>query len=161
MYWQDMKKRSCKEMDEKRFVMRYGKYIDTVENIEYDEKWESWKIVELLNTLSEENEKLKSKNRGLQSELQIFKEDATHSNLQINKLTDENEQLKQVNRNLGDFRNFITEKNVSNEKQRKELQLQLLRLYNYFENYFEDTMSHNAFSEMWDNVKEDEKWEKK
>ena len=48
-------------------------------------------VVELLN----ENEQLKSKNRGLQSELQIFKEDATHSNLQINKLADENEQLKQ------------------------------------------------------------------
>ena len=31
----------------------------------------------------------------------------------------------------------------------------------YFENYFEDVMSPNAFSEMWDNVKEDEKWEKK
>lgn len=46
-------------MNEKRFVMRYEKYIDTVENIEYDEKWESWKIVELLNTLSEENEQLK------------------------------------------------------------------------------------------------------
>ena len=45
--------------------------------------------------LLHENEKLKSKNRGLQSELQIFKEDATHSNLQINKLADENEQLKQ------------------------------------------------------------------
>ena len=43
----------------------------------------------------EENEQLKSKNRGLQSELQIFKEDITHSNLQINKLTDENEELKQ------------------------------------------------------------------
>ena len=76
-------------------------------------------------------------------------------------LKKENEKLKQVNRNLGDFRNFITEQNVSNEKQRKELQLQLLRLYNYFENYFEDTMSPNAFSEMWNNVKEDEKWEKR
>ena len=45
--------------------------------------------------LLHENGQLKSKNRGLQSELQIFKEDATHSNLQINKLIDENEQLKQ------------------------------------------------------------------
>lgn len=78
----------------------------------------------------------------------------------INQLHEENEQLKQINRNLGDFRNFITEQNVSNEKQRKELQLQMLRLYNYFENWFEDTMSPNAFSEMWDNVKEDKKWEK-
>ena len=54
-------------------------------------------IVKLNNRvweLEKENEQLKSKNRGLQSELQIFKEDVTHSNLQINKLTDENEQLK-------------------------------------------------------------------
>ena len=51
-------------------------------------------VVDLLNSLSDENEQLKSKNRGLQSELQIFKEDVTHSNLQINKLADENDQLK-------------------------------------------------------------------
>ena len=79
----------------------------------------------------------------------------------LNYLNDENEQLKQINRNLHDFRNFITEQNVLNEKQRKELQLQMLRLYNYFENYFEDTMSPAVFSEMWDSVKEDEKWEKR
>ena len=77
----------------------------------------------------------------------------------LNKLSDENEQLKKEIRNLRDFRRFITEKNVSNDKERKELQMQMLRLYNYFENYFEDEMSPNAFSEMWDNVKEDEKWE--
>ena len=80
---------------------------------------------------------------------------------ELNALVDENKQLKEINRNLGDFRDFITEQNVLNEKQRKELQLQMLRLYNYFENYFEDTMNPNAFSEMWDNVKEDEKWEKR
>ena len=51
-------------------------------------------LVLLLNQLNDKNEQLKSKNRGLQSELQIFKEDVTHSNLQINKLADENEQLK-------------------------------------------------------------------
>ena len=56
----------------------------------------------LLNALHEENEQLKSKNRGLQSELQIFKEDVEHSNLQINKLADENEQLKQSVNNLKD-----------------------------------------------------------
>ena len=28
-----------------------------------------------------------------------------------------------------------------------------------FENYFEDTMSPTNFSEMWDNVKEDERWD--
>ena len=77
----------------------------------------------------------------------------------LNRLTEENEQLKKEIRNLRDFRGFITEKNVLNEKERKELQLQMLRLYNYFKDWFEDTMSPNAFSEMWDNVKEDERWE--
>ena len=36
---------------------------------------------------------------------------------------------------------------------------QLERLYNYFQDYLKDEMSGNAFSEMWDNVKEDERWE--
>lgn len=35
---------------------------------------------------------------------------------------------------------------------------QLERLYNYFQDYLKDEMSGNAFSEMWDFVKEDEKW---
>ena len=35
---------------------------------------------------------------------------------------------------------------------------QLERLYNYFQDYLKDEMSGNAFSEMWDNVKEDERW---
>ena len=56
---------------------------------EYDLSSENRKLLH-------ENEQLKSKNRGLQSELQIFKEDVTHSNLQINKLADENEKLNQL-----------------------------------------------------------------
>ena len=60
------------------------------------EKQDLEKLCETLNDLSDENDELKSKNRGLQSELQIFKEDVTHSNLQINKLADENEQLKSI-----------------------------------------------------------------
>ena len=77
-----------------------------------------------LNKLTEENEQLKSKNRGLQSELQIFKEDVTHSNLQINKLIDENEQLKQQEK----------------------------RLYNYFRKCF-DNVSEQGFQETWEVVK--------
>ena len=34
-----------------------------------------------------------------------------------------------------------------------------VRLYNYFQDYLKDEMSGNAFSEMWDFVKEDESWE--
>ena len=90
----------------KRFVYRYNcdedgsefEIIDTNKD-EYYPMIETNEtvvkaLVNLLNELNNENEQLKSKNRGLQSELQIFKEDATHSNLQINKLADENEQLK-------------------------------------------------------------------
>ena len=58
--------------------------------------------VDKIKEVEKENEKLKSKNRGLQSELQIFKEDVTHSNLQINKLADENEELKHQNELLSD-----------------------------------------------------------
>ena len=71
-------------------------------------------LIRLLNKLSEENEELKSKNIGLQSELQIFKEDATHSNLKINKLTDENEQLQQRNdrqaKRLGELYELMAKK---------------------------------------------------
>lgn len=51
----------------------------------------------------------------------------------LNKIVDENEQLKQ----------------------------QLNRLYNYFEDWYRDMTSANDFSEIWDNVKEDERWEDK
>lgn len=39
--------------------MTYGKFRDNETGIEYDEKWESWKICELLNELVEENKQLK------------------------------------------------------------------------------------------------------
>ena len=110
--------------------------IDTLEKKEYD----FYEVRELCSRLWKQTQRFEKHNKDL---------------------TEENKELKQITRNLGDFRNFITERNVSNEKQRKELQLQMLRLYNYFENWFEDTMSPNAFSEMWDNVKEDRNWEKK
>lgn len=47
----------------KRFTLSYGKYKDNLENIEYDEKWESWKICELLNNFDEETENLKQQNQ--------------------------------------------------------------------------------------------------
>lgn len=147
-------------MTEKRFrVNELGKYNyseigEYIDENHTDSPLRNDELVELLNELHEENENLKQANSQL---AKVNREGVK----KVQKLAKENEQLKQINRNLGDFREFITEQNVSNEKQRKELQLQMLRLYNYFENYFEDTMSPNAFSEMWDNVKEDKKWEKR
>ena len=72
---------------------------------ELDEKWVGeFSLRETLQLelqrVEDENEQLKSKNRGLQSELQIFKEDVTHSNFMINKLGDENRQLKKENQEL-------------------------------------------------------------
>ena len=48
-------------MTEKRFTMTYGKYHDNLNDKEYDEKLESWKICELLNELHEENQQLKKR----------------------------------------------------------------------------------------------------
>ena len=51
--------------------------------------------------------------------------------------------------------------NLLNEQQAtiKSKDKQLERLYNYFQDYLKDEMTGNAFSEMWDFVKEDESWE--
>ena len=102
-----------------RFTMRYGKYIDNEENIEYDEKWDSWRICDLLNKyheeckmyredalkaekdkeeLLEDNEKLKEFIEQLQEELVLFKKAGADMgndlNAQITALKQENEQLK-------------------------------------------------------------------
>ena len=79
-------------MTEKRFTGEFDRQYSGVHD--NGEQLTNFEVVDLLNDLSEENEQLKSKNRGLQSELQIFKEDITHSNLQINKLADENEMIR-------------------------------------------------------------------
>ena len=50
--------------------------------------------------------------------------------------------------------------NALNEEN-EELKKQMQRLYNYFEDWHEDEMGGSQFSEMWDNVKESKKWEKK
>ena len=60
------------------------------------------------------------------------------------------------------FKDDIATKNKKIEEQQtiiKSKDKELERLYNYFKDYLKDEMSGNAFSEMWDFVKEDEKWE--
>ena len=61
----------------------------------------------------------------------------------------------------GSMSNFLGLIRLLNEQQAtiKSKDKQLGRLYNYFQDYLKDEMSGNAFSEMWDFVKEDEKWE--
>ena len=87
-------------MSEKRFTLTNDYFWENQKPISSED------VCELLNKLHEEHEQLKSKNRGLKSELQIFKEDVTHSNLQINKLADENVELK---KELESFKPIIFE----------------------------------------------------
>ena len=63
--------------------------------------------------------------------------------------------------NFGDAEDFCRLFDKLNEQQAniEQKDKQLERLYNYFQDYLKDEMSGNAFSEMWDFVKEDEKWE--
>ena len=83
-------------MAEKRFAIEYVQGNPTIFHIIENEKHiDEMKIVDLLNELSDENEQLKQSNKGLQSELEIFKEDVTYSTKIINKLNDENEELEQ------------------------------------------------------------------
>lgn len=49
---------------------------------------------------------------------------------------------------------LLQELHDENEKLRQQQQ----RLYNYFRDYLADEMSAENFGEMWDNVKEDERW---
>lgn len=49
---------------------------------------------------------------------------------------------------------LVEQVNLLNEQDR-----QLKRLFNYFQDYLSDEMHAEAFSEMFDNVKSDEKWD--
>lgn len=44
------------------------------------------------------------------------------------------------------------------QEENEQLKQQLNRLYNYFEDWYSDMTSANDFSEIWDDVKEDERW---
>ena len=99
----------------------------------------------------------------------------------LNKLYDENVQLKEKNEQLKEenkklieewefsFRTEMAhhrfaEKELQEKIREKQATIkskdkQLERLYNYFQDYLKDEMGGNAFSEMWDFVKEEEKWE--
>ena len=45
------------------------------------------------------------------------------------------------------------------EKENEQLKQQMQRLYNYFADWFDGRVRPSDFSEMWDFVKEDEKWD--
>ena len=109
-------------------VLDYTKKGEEQTVIEDISREKAHRVMDRLNELSDENEQLKSKNRGLQSELKIFKEDVTHSNFMINKLGDENEKLKQQ---LDYIQNSITEhiKHQKTELGQKALK-QIIEDYN-------------------------------
>lgn len=55
--------------------------------------------------------------------------------------------------------NMYYQKYTALKQENEQLKKQMQRLYNYFVDWHEDIMGANQFSEMWDNVKEDEDWE--
>ena len=63
---------------------------------------------------------------------------------------------KEVDENIYEMCELLNSLNDENEELKKQMQ----RLYNYFADWFDDRVPSSDFSEMWDNVKEDEKWEK-
>ena len=116
-------------MTEKRFItlesgIDYGVKDNLTDNNVFDVN-----ITTKLNELSDENEQLKQSNKGLQSELQIFKEDVTHSNKIIDKLNDENEQLKKAN---------------------DRLQFRIVDMLDYIKD--KGAVTHNEMREWWNNA---------
>ena len=53
---------------------------------------------------------------------------------------------------------FICDKWNELAEENEQLKKQLNRLYNYFEDWYSEMTSANDFSEIWDNVKEYERW---
>ena len=112
-------------MPEKRYEYCRGKYRHYIQDVEKDGAWREGylgtygefdldKITELLNKFDSENKRLKIKNKGLQSELQIFKEDVEYNNKICNKLSEENEQLKErINSRLHFYRELYDYTNDS------------------------------------------------
>ena len=86
---------------------------------------------------------------------------------ELNRLNEENEQLKQEMGDLGTvhaeeinkIEDDFDEELLKLEKENGQLKKQMQRLYNYFVDWHGDIMGANQFSEMWDDVKEDEDWD--
>lgn len=77
----------------------------------------------------------------------------------VDRLNEQDEyiqELEELNTQLCNFNLHI----ILDKKNKKinQLKQEMLRLYNYFEDWFEDIIPPDAFSEMWDNVKENKKW---
>lgn len=114
--------------------------------------------VEIQKLIKERNQykgQIKQKNDKIERLQKENNKLQVHYKYDIKHLKEENERLKSRNSyNVEDMQMEIGELKEENEQLRQQQQ----RLYNYFRDYLENEMSGNAFSEMWDFVKEDEKW---
>ena len=150
------KKEEYKMTENKRFLIDdAGELIDLNNHkfIDYGDECRK-----LLNELHEENEKLKTFLKAVNEELSL-------ANRDCDILEEENEQLKKENDMLSCELSVSANKEISRncriaelEEENKQLKQQLNRLYNYFEDWYYDMTSANDFNEIWDNVKEDERW---
>lgn len=66
--------------------------------------------------------------------------------------------LEKVNGKNFAKRRLLEQDNLVLRNENEQLRQQHQRVYNYFRDYLEDEMSAENFGEMWDNVKEDERW---
>ena len=115
----------------------------------------------------EENEQLQKYNEQLKERLEKINGGyghLTHRNgLTANEwlIESQERELKKKNEQISDWIERHSNDIVKIGEQQatiKSKDKQLERLYNYFQDYLKDEMSGNAFSEMWDFVKEDERW---
>lgn len=174
-------------MNEKRFKLIKGVKVGTHSGIWDnrkqhnmgigDELWvgevvamlnEGVAIVEENKELKKENEQLRKYNGQLKERLEKINHGYGHlthrKGLTANEwlIESQEKELKTKNEQISDWIKQHSKDIVTIGEQKatiKSKDKQLERLYNYFQDYLKDEMSGNAFSEMWDFVKEDEKWE--
>ena len=146
-------------MTEKRYKLSEpnGAYL-----IDNDRPYAHWindddKIIDLLNALHEENVKLQARNKYLATKIQRERNSyqKQHEKWE-NEIQKENEQLKQDKTNL---HRAMSKDRVRYLNENEQLKQQMQRLYNYFADWFNDRVPPSDFSEMWDFVKEDKKWD--
>jgi len=119
-------------------VLDYERHGDEQTVIEDISREKAHRVMDRLNELNNENEQLNNENKSFKAEI---------------------EQLKKCYNNALNEMDTLAEVNDKTHKENKELKKQMNRLYNYFWDWHSDEMGGNQFSEMWDGVKESERWD--
>ena len=91
----------------KRFSMTYGKYHDNLTKKEYDEKLESWKVCDLLNSLWEQTQRFEKHNQELVQRSIKYEDDIDGLKNKIKSLTSNDQAIKLLDKRISALKHDI------------------------------------------------------